>query len=300
MSEIKHSKSTDSENKIKLDSSLIFAAWRNASAFAGRKAEFEIGTAFVGEGADIQITGKSEKGKKLGKIRDIIKNNVYTGDFDIPDDCELGDEIYFEVKLSKNGIDGRSNSIPVHPAPVVKNIKWSADEARRGNQVTMSADVEKVHDGTEVIVTVYEHDRDGAHDRITELPAIVNGKKTEVTWEFEYLDATVAIPTEGELQQYDKKNHYAQPEYFFTLNIGGEEYGRKQESGFLRFIDRLRFRPLGESGEPFPGAEYIIYLADGTEKKGKLDDNGEAVEEDLPPGQVTIVLPKEGYFWGRR
>ena len=144
MPDLKYNKGTDEEHEVKLESSLVSAGWDNTGAFAGGTAAFYIKTAFVGEGAPIKITGKSSKGKKLGKISGEVRSNSYTGTFDIPEDIELGDEIYFEYKLSKNSIDGESETIPVFPAPVLKSMKWSQEEARRGEVLTLKAEFDKV------------------------------------------------------------------------------------------------------------------------------------------------------------
>ncbi len=39
-------------------------------------------------------------------------------------------------------------------------------------------------------------------------------------WEYEYHEDTAKIASEDDLQQYDKKNHYTHPEYYFTIKIG--------------------------------------------------------------------------------
>jgi len=299
MSELKFTGSTDSEEEIKLDSSLIYASWSDSVAYGGQTSRFEIGTVFVGNGAKIKIQGKSKKGKKLGKISDVIRSNKYVGHFDIPEDIELGDEVYFEVKLPANGLDGESDRIPAYPPVKVSNLKWSAKETRRDDVLKLTADIEGCRGGTELMITVYEYDADGAHDRITEFPAEVKDDRIEVMWEFEYHDPTVKIPTESSIQKHDKKSHYAQPQYFFTVTVAGEKYGGKQESGLLKFKDKFQFRPISDDGEPFPKEKYILRLADGTERKGTLDDKGQGVEEDLPPGEVTILLPDAGYLFGR-
>ncbi len=69
MPELKHNIQTDAEKEIKLESSLIYSIWKEGSAFAGCKAEFEIGTAFVGNGAKIKIKAKAKKAKNSGKLR---------------------------------------------------------------------------------------------------------------------------------------------------------------------------------------------------------------------------------------
>ncbi len=286
---LQFNKSTDQEHQEKLDSHLLSAVWRRAFAIAGQKAVFDVYTAFVGSGAEIKATGKSEKGKKLGKVTGAVFGNAFSGEFDIPDDIEKGDEIYFEVDLSKNGISGESNRIPVFPPIRVSNMKWSAAEARRGDVLTLSAGVTGLRDGTEALVTIYEYDRDGLNDKIVELPVEVNDDKIEISWEYQYFEDTDEIPTEQELREYGKS--YNPPEYYFTIKVGDAEFGTKQESGLLLFKDWIDVELLNSRGEPVPDANYILKLPDGTEQRGQLDGAGKARVEDVPPGTFKIIFP---------
>lgn len=286
---LKFNKSTDEEHKEKLEPSLISATWKQGFAIAGQQASFEVLTVFVGNGAEIKVTGKSENGKKLGKIKETIFNNSYVGRFEIPDDIEMDDHIFFEVDFPKNGISGESNRIPVYPPVKVTNLKWSAKEARRGDILTLSAEVYGVKDKTEAMITIYEYDRDGLNDRIVELPVEVKNEKVEVKWEYQYFEDTDEIPTERELQEYGKS--YNPPEYFFTVKLGDAEYGKKQESGLLLFRDWIEVELLDSNGQPVPNQDYILRLADGTEKRGQLDGEGKARVEDVPPGKFRIVFP---------
>jgi hypothetical protein len=293
MAELRFTKGTDSENKIKLESSLIFAEWRAGGAYAGQTAAFEVGTAFVGNGATIKIKGKSENGKKLGKIKKVIKNNKFIGRFDIPEDIEVGDEIYFEVKLPKNGLDGESSRIPILQAPKISNMKWSAEEARRGDILKLTADVEDVYDGTEATVTIYEYDDDGANEKITEIPTTVENKKVEVEWEYEYHEDTDEIPTEEEIREHDEKGHYAHPEYYFVIDINGFKAGEKQESGLLEFKDSIEFNIIGVEEDSQENIKYKLYLPDGSTKEGKADSEGKIFENNISPGRCKIELPDE-------
>ncbi|MEW6015569.1 MAG: hypothetical protein AB1690_09615 [Candidatus Zixiibacteriota bacterium] len=286
---LKFNKSTDEEHKEKLEPSLITATWKQGFAIAGQQALFEVFTAFVGNGAEIKVTGKSENGDKLGKIKDTIFNNCYVGKFDIPDDTDMDDLIYFEIDFPKNGISGESNRIPVYPPVKVTNMKWSAKEARRGDVLTLSAEVYGVKDKTEATVTIYEYDRDGLNDRIVELPVEVKNQKIEVKWEYQYFEDTDEIPSEWELQEYGKS--YNPPEYFFTVKLGDTEYGKKQESGLLLFKDWIEVELLDSNSQPVPNQDYILRLPDGTEKRGQLDGDGKARVEDVPPGKFRIVFP---------
>lgn len=294
MSELKFNVTTDKEHEITLDSSLVHAEWRNAAAYAGQTATFEVGTSFVGNGATIKVKGKSENGKKLGKIDDKIKNNKYVGHFDIPEDIDIGDEIYFEVELPKNGLEGESSRIPVYPAPKVSNMKWSAKEARRGDILKLTADITGLYSGTEVIVKIYEYDEGGAHDPITELPAEIKDDKIEILWEYEYHEDTAKIASEDEIQEYNKKKHYAHPEYYFTITIGETEYGKEQESKLLKFKDWFEVSLIDEKGDPMADEKYILYLPDGSKREGTLDNKGYVREENIPPGMVTFEFPDVG------
>jgi hypothetical protein len=287
MSEIKHSKSTDSENKIKMDSSLVYASWRRGSAYAGSKAAFEIGTSFVGNGAPVKVTVKNDGGKKQGKIKGKMRANIFIGIFKVPKKIEPGDKIYFEVELSKNGLNGKSNSIPVFPKPLITNMKWSAKKACRKDTMTLSADVKKVRGGTEAKIIIYEYDRDGAHDKITELPAVVENSVIEVEWEFEYHKDVDEIPTQKELDQYG--GSYNPPEYFFVIRINDFVYGAKQESGLLEFEDWVELKLVNFTGKE----KYVLHLPDGNTKKGKFDDKGGIVVEKTLPGRYYVEIKEE-------
>ena len=284
-------KSTDTEHEIELESHLISASWITRKAIAGRTVVFEVVTSFVGEGAKIKIKGKSENGLNLGKIKGKIKKNVYGGEFEIPADAELGDRVYFEVKLPQNDLEGESDRIPVFPPVRVFNLSWSAPEARRGDVLTLSADTSGMRDHTEVTLIIYEHDTDSAHDKIIELPAKVMDDRIEVRWEYEYHEDTDEIATQEELDRYGSQ--YNPPEYFFTVKVEITEFGREQESGLLEFKDYVEFTALDESGEPMKNRDYILKFADGSERNGKLDDNGYVKITDLPPGAVEIEFPAD-------
>jgi hypothetical protein len=297
--ETKFTKSTDKEHKVKLKSSILHAAWGANVAYAGSEIGVEVKTMFVGEGSKINIAGKSEKGKSLGKIKDKIHGNGFTGQLRIPDKIKPGDKAHFNVKLPQLGLKAESNLIPMFPRIEVANMKWDKKEAARTDVLKLSADVKGLRDESEITANIYEYDPDGNHDRVAEFRANVKNEKFDAAWEFDYHDNTLEIPTESEMQKYDKKKHYVNPQYFFTLKIDDVEYGGNQESGLLKFMDFLDFRLLDEDGEPYKNEDYIILLADGKDRRGTLDEDGRGSEKDLPPGEVTIILPEKGQIFGR-
>lgn len=288
--ELKFDKSTDTEHKVELDSKIELAVWKKLRAPAGQKVDFEVLTLFVGNGAPIKVVGKSEKGKKLGKITGEVKRNKFCGQFLIPEDIKLDDLVYFEVDLPKHGLWEESNKIPAAPKIIVTNLKWSQSEARRGDEVKLTADVKGVRDGTEATIKIYEYDRDESHDFITEFPVLVKNKKIELDWEYEYHEDTDEIPTEEERQKYDK--HYNPPEYFFTIEIEGQKFGEKwEEKGLLKFRDWIEIELKDETGNPMANENYVLHLPDGQTIEGNLDDNGFARIENIPPGNCKFEFP---------
>ncbi|MBU8933410.1 MAG: hypothetical protein KOO62_05320 [candidate division Zixibacteria bacterium] len=287
MSDLKFTVSTDTKHEIELDSTLESAMWCRGTAVVGQPVKFEVITSFVGNGAKIKITGMTNNGTKLGKISDKISNNVFVGEFDVPENIELDDEAYFEVKLPENDLSGESNKIPCVAPAVISNMRWSASEARRGDVLTLSADVKNVHSQTEVLITIYEYDEDGAHDKVTDFPGIVRSSRVEVKWEYEYFEDVNEVPTEEELQRYGRS--YNPPRYFFTIKVNDIEYGREQESGLLAFKDWIEIKVLNYTGNE----NYVLHLADGSERRGSFGEDGTAREEDVPPGRCSIEIERE-------
>jgi hypothetical protein len=287
--ELEFSKSTDSEHKIKLEPVLVSAAWGAGMAIAGQPARVEVYTAFVGNGAPVKIKVKNSRGKGIAKTKGTIKRNKFMGEVTLPEDMAFGEEAYFEVTLSKNGLDGESNRIPIFPPIEVSSIKWSAAEARRGDVLTLSADISGLPNGSEVLLVIYEFDQDKVHDKITELPATVNEGKVEVKWEYEYHEDTDEIPSQEEMEEYGRS--YNPPEYFFTVKCGNNEYATEQESGLLKFKDHVEIELVNQDGAPVPNEDYVLHLPDGTTRDGKLDEQGKAVVNDVPPGRYRVEFP---------
>lgn len=288
MQKLKFKKTTDTAHKIELESTIISAVWATRVVFAGRKAVALVETSLVGWGAPIKLTVKDQEGSKLATLNGEVFRNRFRGAVDIPENAKLDDRVYFEVALKKQGLKGRSNVVPVRLPPKLKSIRWSTDEARRGDVVTLEAELEDVRDYAEAILTIYEYDQDGAHDRIVGIPVTVKDGKATCEWEYQYHEDTDEIPTRDEKEPHDRT--YNPPEYFFTVTIEGIELADHQESGLLEFKDYVELAFADDSGAPIPNAEYTLTTADGEEREGKADENGYAREEDVPPGKVTVQI----------
>jgi len=282
-------KSTDEEHKEKVDSRLIYALWKSGAARGGTDAKFEVRTSFVGQGAKIEVTVKGSDSGKIEKISDTIFNNRYNGQVTIPEDIEPGEDVWFEVKLSKQGLKGESNSIPGMPVPTCTKMGWDKKEARRGDTLKLQAEFEGVADNTEATVIIMEYDQDGNHDKIATIPTTITNRKIDLQWEYEYHEDVDEIPTQEEVEKYG--NSYNPPEYFFVVIIDGVRFGEKQESGILAFKDWLEIQLELDEGVTVKDVEYIVHLPDNQQRKGKLDDKGYAREEKLPPGKTYVEFP---------
>jgi hypothetical protein len=277
---------TDKKERITVESAIIYALWKSRSAIGGGEVQCEVRTALVGEGAPVQITGKSENGKKLGKLKGKIYGNRFVGALEVPEKIERGDWCYFTVKLPKHGLKAESNAIPARPHIIVSSMKWSAQEARRGDVLTLSAQFENVGTTDDVMVVIYEYDSDGNHDPITKIPTEIVNNKLEIKWEYEYHEDTDEIPDEEQMKKYGR--HYNPPEYFFVVVIEGHAIGTEQQSGLLEFKDWVNLQYTDWSGEPVPDASYTLILPDGSERKGRLDSDGRKREENIPPGKIRV------------
>lgn len=283
-------KGTDTEHEVKLESAILESRWTCARASAGRDIGYIVRTTFVGDGGPIQLEMKNDKGKTLAKVSTVIDANILTGTLTVPADIEMGDGIVLLAKLSKHGLSMESDRVPVEVASEVTDMKWSVPEARRGDLVDLICKTKNVRSGTPVELTIWEFDSDGAHDRITDISTTADADEIQASWAFEYHEDTDEMPTKEDVERYG--GTYNPPEYFFTAEIDGTVFGKQQESGILNFKDWLLIKLHDEFGKPWADEPYRITFADGSVREGRLDADGMAREEDLPPGQATVEYPE--------
>ncbi len=276
-----HKGQTDQVEKKELSSAIQLVVWTKRMAAPGAVVGVDIFTEFVGNGSDIKIELSDNSGKSIGKFKDKISSNHFWAQIKVPDDAK--EALYAKIKLPKHGLEMKSTPLYILPPIKIENVKWDKKEARRGDILKLSADIKTVPDGTEIEFEIWEHDADEAHDLITKFPVLAKNNKVEAEWEFEYHEDTDDIPTEEETEK-----GYNPPEYFFRVKAGEIH----EDSELLEFKDWIKISLQDSDGNPIPNEEYVLYLADGTEKKGKLDSKGFAEIKDVPPGKFFIEYPK--------
>jgi hypothetical protein len=283
-----HTAQTDTKNKIKLASSIIYAEWLSPAAVGGYTAELEVVTAMVGEGATIEIKGKSSKGKAPDSIKGTIHGNYFAGSLPIPEKVDPSAEIWFEAKLSKHGLKMESLPIPARPPIYATSLKWSKQEVHRGDIVKMQGKFEGCLPNSEAQVIVYEYNPDGHHDKVVIIPTELKNMDLEISWEFDYHEDTAQIPTEEERQKFQK--HYVPIEYFFVAIIEGVKIGLNQESGKIKFSDSVKILLIAPPDFPIANADFALLLPDGKQQKGKTDSNGIASLQSLPSGPFILKV----------
>jgi hypothetical protein len=275
-----HKGNTGKSNQVKLESSIDRVIWTSGTGCAGAKAGVEVNTHFVGNNSDIKIEITDKSGKKFETIKAKMSGNHFWKQIIVPEKAK--EELFAEVKLSKHSISKKSNGLYLFPLVEIKNLKWDKQEARRGDILKLTADIKGLADGNEAEMQIWEHDADEAHDLVTKFPVTIKSQKIETEWEFQYVDDTDDIPTEEETEK-----GYNPPEYFFRMILAGVS----ADSGLLQFKDWIEVKLKDDEGNPIPDEDYKLYLPDGKVKSGKLDKNGYAKENDIPPGKYKIEYP---------
>ena len=278
----KHSGDTDRKQEIKLDSSIEQVVWAKNSASPGGKVGIEVFTKFVGNNSELKIEISDKSGKTFETIKGKISGNHYWKEINVPEKAK--DELYAEVSLSKHGLSKKSNGLYLFPFVEIKNLKWDKQEAKRGEVLKLTADIKGLADGNEAEIQIWEHDADQAHDLVTKFSVVIKNQKIEAEWEFQYVDDTDDIPSHNE-----SENGYQWPEYFFRVVVAG----KSADSGLLKFKDWVEIEFQDNSGNSLIDVQYFLRLADGSERKGKTDNQGLAKEINIPPGNVYLEFVEE-------
>ncbi len=164
----------------------------------------------------------------------------------------------------------------------VSNAKWSKDSAEVGEKVKLSAEVQGFDDGTKATVEIYKRDITGPDVQFETLHLKVKSGKVEAEWEY-------VIPEEDEEKEtkQSEQEKYTAPDYYFDVLV---EHC-KSRSGLLSVKDYIEIELRDAEDNPVAEQEYILYLSNGEVREGKLDKNGYAKEEKIPPGKCHVKFP---------
>lgn len=164
----------------------------------------------------------------------------------------------------------------------LSNAQWSKTEAKVGDILTLSADVETYPSGTPAVFLIYKRDVSGADRLVAVIEAQTQGNKVKAQWKYQYDE-----PTDSVLATNDEEKSYSFPEFYFEVVV---KYS-KARSGLMRFTDWVEVELKFDDGTPANNADVIFYLSSGEVRRGKLDSNGKKREENVPPVKHRVSFP---------
>jgi len=165
----------------------------------------------------------------------------------------------------------------------LSDAKWSKDEAKTDEELTMSAKADGLKDGASAAFKVFCRDLRGPDVPAGTVDAKVNGNKIEAKWKLPENAAPEPAAADN-----DPSSGYSRPEYFFVV----ESEGCRATSGMLRFKDWIEIELKDEEDNALADEDYRLVLATGEIRKGKSDSRGRARVEDVPQGPVEVEVPR--------
>lgn len=257
---------TDETTEIELPSAIEQVQWRQWIAAPGGIAGLEVFTKYVGSNAELEITLTDKNGKKHGVVKDKLHNNHYQTRTRVPTAARTA--LFATVKLPKHGLEKKSPALLLTEPFTLTRAQWDRPIVCRGDVLPLTAEVKGLPDGTEVTVSVWEHDPDGAHERLTFFPGLVVDGKVAAEWAFDYHGDMDAATTGRDGQPL---------QFFYRV----EKDGIHVDSNLIKFI-WLIVELVGMDDKPVPGQRYEVRLPDGTKRQGRLDLDGRAIIDSIP------------------
>jgi hypothetical protein len=168
----------------------------------------------------------------------------------------------------------------------IASARWSVSKAKVGDKVKLSAQSFGIESGAKAIMAIFMKDSGSPDKLVQTLHTQVRNDKIEEEWVFEVGEEHLAF-------QDDKKKHggYSSPEYYFVASAEN----CSARSDFLRYEDFIELKLRDEDDKPVKNIGYRIFLPNGDIREGKLDSDGYAKEENIPPGRVEVVFDDAPY-----
>jgi hypothetical protein len=163
----------------------------------------------------------------------------------------------------------------------ILDAQWSKTETKIGEKVKILIKTKGMEDGEKAEVQIFVKDANFADYPYETLTAEVDSDKIEIEWELIVDDRLFKH------QDYKARTgRYSEPRYYFVVQTAG----LRQRSGLLKYEDWIELEVKNPDGEALKDGKYILYLPNGEARPGKLDSQGIAREEKIPPGKTTLVM----------
>ena len=162
----------------------------------------------------------------------------------------------------------------------ISGAKWSKDTAKVGDKVKLSAKASGIESGTKAVFEIIVSDINFPDQPLATVESKVDGDKIEAEWEMTVDDSLLSIQEDKE-----ERRGYSSPTFYFKVTSGGVG----SRSGRLKYSDVLELKLVDQDGKAIGNVGYKVFLPNGKIISGKLDGNGKAKIDDVPPGQVRVA-----------
>jgi uncharacterized Zn-binding protein involved in type VI secretion len=164
--------------------------------------------------------------------------------------------------------------------------EWSDSRAKVGDKVKLKAESFGIESGTKAVMAIFMKDCGSPDKLVKTIFAEVKNDRIEAEWVFEVNEEHLASQDSKK-----KRGGYSSPEYYFVATAEN----CSARSGLLRYLDYIELKLRDDEDRPVKNAGYKIFLPNGDIRKGNLDSDGYAKEENIPPGKVDVVFDDAPY-----
>ena len=180
-------------------------------------------------------------------------------------------------QIKKTGIKEGSYEIQLM---AITKAEWSDKNAKVGDTVKLLVETAGIDSGEKACIDIYIKDANYSDKLLKNIESEVSSDKIELDWKLEVDDELLGISEEK-----DQNGGYSQPFFYFSVRIDD----LMKRSGLLIYKDWIELELKDEEGNPVGNKKYRVFLPNGEIKEGKLDSNGYAKVEDIPPGNVKVT-----------
>jgi hypothetical protein len=280
---------TDQVLKIQVKSFLVAARWLQSAAAVPGEVALEVGTAYVGDTAPIEIEVLDGDGKAYGKITGAMHSNLFRAKLKT-DKAAGQNKLTFKAKLTKHGLEMASGPLDLRPPVEFTQLEWQdadkkkIDKISEGQRVHLSAKVKGLQEGESVHCRVYSKTKAHGESLDLETDAKVEQGKVCLPWDHKRNVAVTALPDHHQHSQ--KVIPYQAFEYLFELSAFG--IGTKSDPVPLKHTFELFYGVApGEAG-PWKGKKVGVIAPDGKRTDYAIPADGRIVVENASAGHYQI------------
>lgn len=282
---------TDQVLRIQVQSVLASVSWLSDRVAAGGWAVAEIRTAYVGDGAPIQLKILGEDGATIASVTGTVQSNLHRSQINIPADCQAK-TLVLEVELPKHSLKGKSGLLAVVPTPNFTELKWTDKEGQvlsaieTDQVVACEAKVAHLNEGDPVLVTVFQK-REHGRTLLLSADAPVKQGRVKLPWNHGDTPGVEKIAIQKDLNC--EGGHYHAPEYLFTVSALGVSV-ESEAIAHQTWIE-YDFGPNPDAGRTRTA---LFELADGVQQEESVPEDGLLRLTQVLPGHVIFKGFKHG------